>query len=71
LRLQLIWEIALVVHQGVVVRIRKGEGCSWTTGRTALDYLGPLRNRDGRIQTGGRKPHTQKKVENQNRDEAP
>ena len=69
--LQLVGEIVLVVHQGVIVCIRESARHFRAVLRALHSHLLPLWDRGRGIHACGGQPHAQEKVKNQNRNEAP
>lgn len=68
---QLIWKITLLVHQGVIVCVRKHPRCCGATRGALCGHFWPMGAKDRWIQTRSRKPYAQQKVEDQNREKAP
>lgn len=68
---ELVWKITPVVHQGVIVCVRKHSRRCGAARGALCGHFGPLGDQDRWIQTRSRKPYAQQKVEDQNRDKAP
>ena len=70
-RLQLVWQVVLVIHQGMVAGIQQSAWCFGLGLQTVLGHVRPVGRGVGRVENGGRNAYAQKKMEEQNRSETP